>query len=152
MPDTVLGPIDYLVVEWPDSRVTGEGFALLMDLVERDVVKILDLVFISKDADGKLTRLELSEVDHASELDARLHGLASDLFDNADIDLVGAEIASGGLAGILMYENLWAVPMWTALEASSARLVGSGRINAASLLDSLDIDPSDSVSHENGGG
>jgi hypothetical protein len=58
MGDTVLGPIDYLAVEWPQRHVTGEGFRLLMDLVEREIVRVLDLQFIAKDADGKVATVD----------------------------------------------------------------------------------------------
>jgi hypothetical protein len=138
MGDTVLGPIDYLAVEWPERHVTGEGFRLLMDLVDREIVRVLDILFIGKDADGKVSKVEVAEVEHSDALDERLWGLSSGLLDQSDIDQVAAEIEPGSLAGILVYENVWAVPMWTALDRSSARLVGAGRIVADDLIAALD--------------
>jgi hypothetical protein len=138
MGDTVLGPIDYLAVEWPDRHVTGEGFRLLMDLVDREIVRVLDLLFIAKDADGKLSTVEVADVEHSDALDPRLWGLSSGLLDQSDIDQVGAAIGPGSLAGILVYENVWAVPMWTAIDRSSARLVGAGRVVADDLIAALD--------------
>jgi len=138
MGDTILGPIDYLAVEWPDRHVTGEGFRLLMDLVDRDVVRVLDLLFIAKDADGKVSTVDAANVAHSDALDERLWGLSSGLLDRSDIDEVSSAIGPGSLAGILVYENVWAVPMWTAIDRSSARLVGAGRIGADDLIAALD--------------
>jgi hypothetical protein len=136
--DTILGPIDYLAVEWPDRHVTGEGFRLLMDLVDREIVRVLDLLFIAKDADGKVSKVDVADVEHSDALDPRLWGLTSGLLDRSDIDEVAAGIEPGSLAGILVYENVWAVPMWTAIDRSSARVVGSGRIGADDLMAALD--------------
>lgn len=138
MSDTLLGPIDYLAVEWPDRHVTGEGFRLLMDLVDRDVVRVLDLVFIVKDIDGTVSRIATKDVEHSDAIDSALWSLTSDLFDQSDIDHVAAAIAPGSLAGILVYENTWAVPMWTAIDRSRARLVGAGRVAAGDLIAALD--------------
>lgn len=143
MGDTILGPIDYLAVEWPGGHVTGEGFRLLMDLVDREIVRVLDLLFIAKDADGKISSVDVADVEHSDALDQRLWGLSSDLLDQSDIDEVAASIEPGSLAGILVYENVWAVPMWTAIDRSNARLVGAGRIDADDLIAALhSSDPS----------
>jgi hypothetical protein len=77
-------------------------------------------------------------VEHSDALDERLWGLSSGLLDQSDIDQVAAAIEPGSLAGILVYENVWAVPMWTAIDSSSARLVGAGRIPAGDLIAELD--------------
>lgn len=113
MGETILGPIDYLAVEWPGRRVTGEGFRLLMDLVDREIVRVLDILFITKDADGQVSKVDVADVEHSDALDERLWGLSSGLLDQSDIDEVASAIGPGSLAGILVYENVWAVPMWT---------------------------------------
>lgn len=136
--DTVLGPIDYLAVEWPARHVTGEGFRLLMDLVDRGIVRVLDIMFIAKDVDGTVSPVEVADVEHSDALDERLWGLSSGLLDQSDVDQVAAAIEPGSLAGILVYENVWAGPMWTAIDRSSARLVGAGRIVADDLIAALD--------------
>ena len=139
MSDQVLGPIDYLAVEWPGAHVTGEGFELLLDLVERDVVRVLDLEFIAKSSDGTVTKVALADVEHGGDVDVTIwDGASSGLLDQSDIDEVAAAIEPGSLAGILVYENLWAVPIWTALDRSAARLVGSGRISGDDLIAALD--------------
>ena len=139
MDEDILGPVDYLAVEWPDAHVTGEGFQLLLDLVERGVVRVLDLAFIAKAADGSVRKVALGEVEHGGDVDVTMwDGAASGLLDQSDIDEVAAVIEPGSLAGILVYENLWAVPLMTALDRSTARMVGSGRIVVEDLLTALD--------------
>jgi Family of unknown function (DUF6325) len=137
--DDVLGPIDYLAVEWPGGHVTGEGFGLLLDLVERGIIRVLDLEFIAKAPDGTVRKVALGEVEHGGDVDVTMwEGASSGLLDQADVDEVAAAIEPDSLAGILVYENVWAVPTWTALDRSSARLVGAGRIVADDLLAALD--------------
>ena len=139
MSDQVLGPIDYLAVEWPGGHVTGEGFELLLDLVERDIVRVLDLEFIAKSSDGAVRKVALADVEHGGDVDVTIwDGASSGLLDQSDIDEVAAAIEPGSLAGIVVYENLWAVPIWTALDRSAARLVGSGRISGDDLIAALD--------------
>jgi hypothetical protein len=109
-----------------------------MDLVDREVVRVLDILFIAKDADGTVSTVDVADVEHSDALDERLWGLSSGLLDKSDIDQIAAAIEPGSLAGILVYENVWAVPMWTAIDRSNARLVGAGRIGADDLISALD--------------
>ena len=137
--DEILGLIDYLAVEWPGGHVTGEGFGLLLDLVNRDVIRVLDLEFIAMAADGTVTRVALGDVEHGGDVDVTMwDGASSGLLDESDLVQVGAVIEPGSLAGILVYENLWSVPLMTALDRSSARMVGNGRIIVDDLLTALD--------------
>ncbi len=137
--DDVLGLVDYLAVEWPGGHVTGEGFQLLLDLVNRDIIRVLDLEFIAKAADGSVKKVELGDVEHGSDVDVTMwDGASSGLLDQSDVDEVAAVIEPGSLAGILVYENLWSVPLMTALDRSSARMVGNGRIVVEDLLTALD--------------
>ncbi|MBV9338208.1 MAG: hypothetical protein JO243_20155 [Solirubrobacterales bacterium] len=139
MADELLGPIDYLAVEWPGQHVTGEGFELLYNLVERGIIRVLDLEFIAKAPDGTVRKVALGDLEHAGEIDITIwDGASSGLLDQSDIDEVAAAIEPGSLAGVLVYENVWAVPMWTALERSSARLIGAGRIASDDLVKALD--------------
>jgi hypothetical protein len=137
--DEVLGPIDYLAVEFPGSYVTGEGFELVDGLVENGTIRVLDLEFIAKAADGSVHKVALHDVEHGSDIDvAKWDGASSGLLDQSDIDRVAAAIEPGSLAGILVYENVWAVPLVTALDRSSARLVGYDRVNAEDVVAALD--------------
>ncbi|MEV6147787.1 DUF6325 family protein [Streptomyces sp. NPDC051992] len=133
------GPIDYLVVEFPGNRMTGEGLPLLVDLVDRGIIRILDLVFVRKDEDGKVAGVELSELtgDGHDEL-AVFEGVSSGLLGRDDIDEVSAVLEPGSAAGIVIYENAWAGPFAAALRRSGGRLVAGGRIPVQELLASLD--------------
>ncbi|MET0692848.1 MAG: DUF6325 family protein [Propionibacteriaceae bacterium] len=141
MTDTVdeTGPIDYIVVEFPGNRMTGEGFPLLVDLVDSGTIRILDLVFVRRDLDGSLTAVELTDFDHDGELDlAVFEGVSSGLVGPDDIDELGAVIEPGNSAGLLVYENVWAAPFAAALRRGGAQLVASGRIPTQALLASLE--------------
>ncbi|AQT76839.1 DUF1269 domain-containing family protein [Streptomyces sp. fd1-xmd] len=133
-----MGPVDYLVVEFPGNKMTGEGLPLLVDLVDRGIIRILDLVFVRKDADGSVVALELKDVG-GGEMDLTVfEGAASGLLGQDDIDEAGAALEAGNSAGILVYENVWAAPFARALRRGGAQLVAGGRIPVQALLASLD--------------
>ncbi|SES48151.1 hypothetical protein SAMN04487983_106724 [Streptomyces sp. yr375] len=134
-----MGPIDYLVVEFPGNRMTGEGLPMLVDLVDRGLIRILDLMFVRKEEDGSLVGLEIADLtgDGALEL-AVFEGVSSGLLGEDDIQEAGAALRPGSSAGILVYENLWAAPFAAALRRGGAQLVASGRIPVPAVLDALD--------------
>src|SRR5690348_12580793 len=106
-----IGPIDYLVVEFPGSRLTGEGFPILVDLVERGIIRILDLVFVKKEMDGSVVGLAIADLDHDGQLDlAVFEGASSGLLGQDEIQEAGGALEPGSSAGILLYENTWAAP------------------------------------------
>ncbi|MEU8529917.1 MULTISPECIES: DUF6325 family protein [Streptomyces] len=134
-----MGPVDYLVIEFPGNRMTGEGFPLLLDLVDRGIVRILDLMFVRKDTDGSVVALELRDLDADGEFDLTVfEGSSSGLLGQDDLDEAGASLEPGNSAGILIYENLWAAPLARALRRSGAQLVAGGRIPVQAILASLD--------------
>ncbi|MHA6793868.1 DUF6325 family protein [Pseudonocardia bannensis] len=134
-----MGPIDYLVVEFPGGRMTGEGLPLLVDLVERDIIRILDLVFLAKDADGTVAALEIDDADALADLDLSIfEGARSGLLDADDITEAADVLEPGSAAGIIVYENRWAAPLARALRRTGAQLVAGGRIPVQALLASLD--------------
>jgi len=133
------GPIDYLVVEFPGNRMTGEGFPLLVDLVDSGIIRILDLVFVRRDLDGAITAVELTDFDNDGELDlAVFEGASSGLVGADDIEEMGSVIEPGNSAGLLVYENVWAAPFAAALRRGGAQLVASGRIPTQAILASLE--------------
>lgn len=133
------GPIDYIVVEFPGSRMTGEGLPLLVDLVDRGIIRILDLVFIRKETDGSITGIELADLTGDGLLDlAVFEGASSGLLDEGDVADAGAVLAPGSSAGILVYENVWAAPFAAALRRGGGRLVADGRIPVQAVLASLE--------------
>jgi hypothetical protein len=134
-----MGPIDYLVVEFPGSRMTGEGLPLLVDLVDRGIIRILDLVFVKKELDGSMKGMAITDLDHDGTLDlAVFEGASSGLLDEDDIADAGGVLEPGSSAGILVYENVWAAPFATALRRGGAQLVASGRIPVQALLAAID--------------
>lgn len=134
-----MGPVDYLVVEFPENKTTGEGLPLLVDLVERGIIRILDLAFIRKEADGSVTAFEIADFDGDGTLDlAVFEGASSGLLDDSDLTEAGAVINAGSSAGILVFENRWAAPFIGALRRGGAELVASGRIPVEDLLGALD--------------
>jgi Family of unknown function (DUF6325) len=134
-----MGPIDYLVIEFPGSRMSGEGLPLLVDLVERGVIRILDLVFIRKLPDGAVIRVELTRPAADGEADLSVfEGASSGILDQEDIDAAAAAIEPGSTAGLIIYENRWAAPLATALRRGGAQLVAGGRIPVQAILAALD--------------
>ncbi len=134
-----MGPVDYLVMEFPGSRMTGKAFPLLLDLVDRGLVRILDLVFVRKDLDGSITALTISDLDGDGEFDPVVfQGAASGLLVSDDIAEVAAVLEPGSSGGILVYENVWAAPLAVELRRSGGQLVASGRIPVQALLAALD--------------
>lgn len=134
----ILGPVDCIAVEFQGGVITGVGFRLVMKMVRAGAIRVLDLEFIAKDADGSLSRVALKDVVHGGDTDITVwDGAASGLLDEDDFAQVGAAIAPGSLAGILVYENAWAVPLLTALDESTARLIGWERIAADDVLAAL---------------
>ncbi|MBK3626554.1 DUF1269 domain-containing protein [Streptomyces sp. MBT49] len=134
-----MGPIDYLVVEFPGNRMTGEGFPLLVDLVDRGLIRILDLLFVRKDEDGSVVGMEIADLTGDGALDlAVFEGASSGLLGQDDIAEAGGALEPGNSAAILVYENLWAAPFAAALRRGGAQLVASGRIPVPAVLAALD--------------
>lgn len=137
--DEVLGPVDFLAVEFPSGRMTGEGFDVLFDLSHRGTIRVLDLAFVQKASDHSVRRVALRDVEHGSDVDPTIwDGASSGLLDQSDIDQVASSIEPGSLGGILVYENAWAVPLIAAMDRTGARMVGHGRIGADDLIQQLD--------------
>jgi hypothetical protein len=130
-----LGPIDYLVISFPGSRLTGEGLPLLVDLVERGIIRVLDLTFLRKDADGAVAGVELADLTGDGRLDlAVFDGASSGLLGDSDVAQAGALLDPGDSAAILLYENRWAAPLAAALRRADARMVAGGRVPLQDLV------------------
>jgi hypothetical protein len=134
-----MGPVDYLVVEFPGNRFTGKAFPMLVDLVDRGLIHILDLVFVHKESDGSVVVLELADLDGDGELDlAVFEGVSSGLIGADDIQEAGGVLQPDSSAGILVYENVWAAPLAREIRLSGGQLVASGRIPVQQVLAALD--------------
>jgi hypothetical protein len=134
-----MGPVDYIVVEFPGSKMTGEGLPILLDLVDRGLIRILDLEFVKKEADGSVVGVQIADLDGDGELDLTVfEGANSGLLDDDDLARAGSVLEAGSSAGILVYENVWAAPFAAALRRGGAQLVASGRIPADELVSAVE--------------
>jgi hypothetical protein len=135
----LMGPVDYLVVEFPGNRMTGEGLPMLLDLVDRGIIRILDFAFVTKGTDGSVAGIEITDLDADGELDvAVFEGARSGLVDDDDLAEAGSVLEPGSSAGVLVYENLWAAPLARELRRGGAQLVASGRVPVQALLASME--------------
>lgn len=134
-----MGPVDYLVLEFPGNRMTGKALPLLIDLVDRGIIRILDFVFVTKELDGMIRGVALADFDADGELDlAVFEGASSGLLDDSDTADAAEVIEPGNSAGILVYENRWAAPFAVELRRGGAQMVASGRIPIQALLAAVD--------------
>ena len=136
-----LGPVDWIVVEFPGSEFKGEIAGVLDDLVARGTIRVLDLLILRKDDDGELEVLELSDFgdDELGGLRAYEAGLAM-LLSADDVAAVAEAVAPGSTAGLLVWENLWAAPFGSAVRHAGGQLVASGRIPVQAMLAAIEED------------
>jgi hypothetical protein len=139
--DEVMGPISYLIVQFPGNKMTGEGLPILVDLVDRGLVRILDLVFITRGDDGSTAVLELNDLDRDDNVEVDLavfDGASSGLIGESDIAEAANAIEPGSSAGVLLFENRWATGFVQALRRGGAELVAAGYIPQDDLLAALE--------------
>lgn len=133
-----MGPIDYILVEWPGRQPNGEVAPHLVDLVDRGLIRILDLAFIAKDEDGTVRGLEIADVGgEVAELSV-FEGASSGLLSDEDVEEAGVAMEPGTSAALLVFENAWAAPFATAVRRSGGQLVASGRLPVQAVLAALD--------------
>jgi uncharacterized membrane protein len=133
-----IGPIDYILVEWQGRQPNGEVAPHLVDLVERGLIRILDLVFVAKDEAGDVAAIELAEVGGEVPELAIFEGASSGLLSDEDVEEAGGVLEPGTAAALLVFENTWAAPFVAAVRSSGGELVASGRIPAQDILDALE--------------
>jgi len=134
-----MGPVDYLVLEFPKFTMTGDAMRELLDLVGKGVIRVLDLVFVRKDQDGRVSVLAAGDLQSDGEFDSSVfEGARSGLLGRDDIDEVASALQPGSAGATLVYENLWAAPLARALRRNGAQLVAGGRIPIQAILASLD--------------
>ena len=133
--ETALGPVDYLIVEWPaGTQPNGKGLEELANLTELGLIRVLDLVFVTKGEDVEVAGLALADIDSDGDLDLiQFEGASSGLLGPEDYDDAGGALEAGASAAILLYENRWARPFAEAVSASGAQLVARGAIPAPDL-------------------
>jgi hypothetical protein len=136
-----LGPVDWIVVEFPGSRFNGEIAPALADLVDRDLIRVLDLLVLKKDSDGTLEAYELADLDDTELGELRSHEAElAMLLSEEDVNALAAAIEPGSSAAVLVWENKWAAPFGAAVRHSGGQLVASGRIPVQALLAAIEAD------------
>lgn len=137
--EMAVGPVDYLAVEFPGARMTGEGLQALLDLVEGGIIRILDLRVAKVEENGEITAVEITDLDGDGTLDlAVFSGATSGLLGDDDVEASAGLIEPGNAVAILLYENTWAGPFVAALRHAGAEVIASGRIPAAEVIATLE--------------
>jgi uncharacterized protein DUF6325 len=143
MTETVdeLGPVDWIVVEFPGSKFNGEIAPALRDLVQRGLIRVLDLLVLKKEEDGSLEAFEISDLDpsEVGELRSYESELAM-LLSEDDVTAVAAAVEPGTSAAVLVWENAWAAPFASAVRHSGGQLAASGRIPVQAILAAIEAD------------
>lgn len=138
-----LGPVDYVVVEFPADKAnfSGEMASALADLVERNLIRVLDLLILRKETDGSVEAFELEDLGdgEVGALRALEAGLAS-LLAEEDVEAAGAALEPGSTAGLLVWENTWAAPFASAVRRSGGQLVANGRIPIQAVVAAIEAE------------
>ena len=136
-----LGPVDYVVVEFPAgaSNFTGEMAAELVALVDSGTIRLIDVLILTKNEDGTVDAMELSDIDELGELQA-LEAQLAELLAEEDVEHLAAAMDPGSTAGVLIWENLWAAPFAAAARRSGGQLIANGRIPIQAIIASIEAD------------
>jgi Family of unknown function (DUF6325) len=134
-----MGPIDFVAIEFRDGKPTGEAAPLLVDLVDRGIIRILDLMFIMKNEDGSVSGVEMADLDGDGKQEFSVfEGASSGVLDDEDAASVGEAMEPGSAALLIVFENRWAAPFAIALRKAGGQLVAFDRIPVQALLAALD--------------
>ena len=133
----VYGPIDFVLIEFPGDKLTGEAAPALMDLVERGVIRLYDLMVISKHDDGSVEALELQDPTGAGGF-SYFAGASSGLLGDDDLREAAEAMEPGTVAALIVYENSWAIPFVRAARNSGGEVIASARIPAQDVMDALE--------------
>jgi len=141
-----LGPVDYVVVEFPAgaSSFTGEMATELLALVDSGTIRVIDVLILTKDEDGSVEATELSDIGELGALEAVEAELA-ELLAEEDVAHLAAAMEPGSTAGVLIWENLWAAPFASAARRSGGLLIANGRIPIQAIIASIEADAAAAV-------
>ena len=136
-----LGPVDYIVVEFPAgaSNFTGEMAKELVALVDAGIIRVIDVLILTKDEDGTVEAMELSDVEELGPLQA-VEAQLAELLAEDDVENLAAAMDPGSTAGVLIWENLWAAPFASAARRSGGQLLATGRIPIQAIIASIEAD------------
>lgn len=144
-----LGPIDYIVVEFPagKSSFTGEMAAELVRLVDDGIIRIVDVLIITKDEDGNFDAIELEDVEDLGPL-REIEAQLAELLAKDDVAMFAAAMDPGTVAGVLIWENLWSAGFASAARRSGGQLIANGRIPIQAIIASIEADMLDEETGE----
>jgi Family of unknown function (DUF6325) len=136
-----LGLVDYIVVEFPAgaTNFTGEMTKELLALVDRGIIRVIDVLILTKADDGTVEAMELSDVEELGELET-LEAELAELLAEDDVAHLAAAMDPGSTAGVLIWENLWAAPFASAARRSGGQLIANGRIPMQAIIASIEAD------------
>jgi len=136
-----LGPVDYVVVEFPAGaqNFTGEMVEELLALVEAGTIRVIDVLILTKNEDGSVDAAELSDIPELGELEA-IEAELAELLAADDVENLAAAMDPGSVAGVLIYENLWAAPFASAARRAGGQLIADGRIPIQAIIASIAAD------------
>jgi hypothetical protein len=136
-----LGPVDYLVVEFPagQSNFTGEMATELVALVDSGTIRLIDVLVLTKDAEGSVEAMELSDIENLGPLQ-QIEAELAELLAEEDVINLAASMDPGSTAGVLIWENLWAAPFASAARRAGGQLIADGRIPIQAIIASIEAD------------
>jgi uncharacterized protein DUF6325 len=136
-----LGPVDYVIVEFPAgaSNFSGEMAKELLALVDRGIIRVIDVLILTKSEDGTVEAMELSDIEELGELET-LEAELAELLAEDDVEHLAAAMEPGSTAGVLIWENLWAAPFASAARRSGGQLIANGRIPIQAIIASIEAD------------
>jgi len=141
-----MGPVDYVVLEWPGRQPKGEVAPMIIDLVDRGLIRILDVALMVKAEDGSVAALDLGELDGEGAGFGEFDGASTGLIGQDDLEEAAAALEPGTSAAILVWENRWAAPIAVAIRRSGGQLAASGRIPIQGILAALEAAESETAS------
>jgi hypothetical protein len=133
-----MGPIDYVVLEWPGEQPVGDVVPLILDAVDRGIIRILDIAVMAKGDDGSVAAIDLGDLSGDATTFAEFEGASAGLLGQDDLEEAATALQPGTSAAVLVWENSWAAPIAIGLRRSGGQLVASGRIPVQAILASLD--------------
>ena len=144
-----LGPVDYIVVEFPAgaSNFTGEMAEELLALVDSGTIRVIDVLILTKNEDGTVDAMELSDIEQLGPLQ-RVEAQLAELLAEEDVEHLAAALDPGSTAGVLIWENLWAAPFASAARRSGGQLIATGRIPIQAIIASIEADDASTTEGE----
>ena len=133
-----MGPIDYIVLEWPEGQPTGEAAPLIIDAHEKGIIRILDIALLAKDETGAVASVEIGTLNGDGGGLSDFEGASTGLIGQDELDDAAEVLEPGTFAAVLVWENRWAAPIATAIRRSGGQLVAAGHIPVQAILAQLD--------------